>query len=169
MSRVGEVAAGRPLRSGCRARRRRCRGGDRPHDRPHGARRSGELSNILLVADLVAILCPALRNVARDVDRDALVAAIERIESMPSASGGRLTFRPGEHWGCRELREIEWRDGAWRVLSEYRPIDSWLASRRIEYPESADESRRAGRGTVGVTVTKSDEAGVGRRRGCRRD
>ena len=62
-----------------------------------------------------------------DVTRDSLVAAVERIDSLPSATGGRLTFRPGEHWGCRQLRQVEWRDRAWRVLSEYRPLDNWLA------------------------------------------
>jgi hypothetical protein len=61
------------------------------------------------------------------VQPESIVAAIEKIDSMPSASGGRLTYRPGEHWGCRELRPIEWRDGAWRVVSDYRPIDAWLA------------------------------------------
>jgi len=71
-------------------------------------------------------LAVALRDVDGAVDRDSLVAAIERIDAMPSASGGQLRFRAGEHWGCRELRRIEWRDRAWRVLSDYQPIDCWL-------------------------------------------
>jgi len=86
---------------------------------------SGELSNILLVADLVAVLCTALHNVDGDIGRESLVAGIEQIDAMPSASGGRLTFRPGEHWGCRELRQIEWREGLWRVVSDYQPIHTW--------------------------------------------
>jgi hypothetical protein len=54
----------------------------------------------------------------------ALVAAIEQIDSMPSASGGAITFRRREHWGCREMRAIEWRSGGWRAVSAYSPIAS---------------------------------------------
>ena len=87
-----------------------------------GRATSGELSNNLLVADLVAILCAALRAAAPDPTRDELVAAIEQIDSMPGASGGAITFRPREHWGCREMRAIEWRSGEWRSVSAYAPI-----------------------------------------------
>ncbi len=61
------------------------------------------------------------------------MSSIEAIESMPSASGGRLTFGPGEHWGCREMRAIEWRSGAWRVVSDYAPIVASLVV--IQYPQ----------------------------------
>jgi len=87
-----------------------------------GRASSGELSNILLVADLVAILCSALRTAAPDPTRDELVAAIEQIDAMPSASGGAITFREREHWGCREMRAVEWRSGGWRVVSDYAPV-----------------------------------------------
>jgi hypothetical protein len=126
MSRVGEVAAGRPFDA---TAERAVAAVESKTDRTiarSGRETSGELSNILLAADLVAVLCSALRSADGDIERDSIVAAIEQIESMPSASGGRLTFRPGEHWGCRELREIEWSHGAWRVASDYRPIATWL-------------------------------------------
>jgi hypothetical protein len=127
MSRVGEVASGRPFDAhGERAVATVEAATGRTIARS-GRDSSGELSNILLVADLVAILCAAVRDVDGIVDREQLITAIERIDAMPSATGGRLTYRPGEHWGCRELRRIEWRQGAWRVLSDYQPIDSWLA------------------------------------------
>jgi ABC-type branched-subunit amino acid transport system substrate-binding protein len=122
MSRIGEVAAGRPLEPVAEqavAAVERATG--RTFARA-GRATSGELSNILLVADLVAILCAALRAAAPDPTRDELVAAIEQIDSMPSASGGAITFRPHEHWGCREMRAIEWRSGGWRAVSTYTPI-----------------------------------------------
>jgi hypothetical protein len=128
MSRVGEVAAGRPLDATAERAVAAVESATGRTIARSGRDSSGELSNILLVADLVAVLCAGLRGIAGAVERDGLVAAIERIDGMPSASGGRLTYRPGEHWGCRELRLIEWQRGAWRVVSDYQPIDTWLAA-----------------------------------------
>ena len=127
MSRVGEVAAGRPLDVIADRAVTAVESATGRTIARSGRNSSGELSNILLVADLVAVLCTALRGIQGDVQPQSIVAAIEQIDSMPSASGGRLTYGPGEHWGCRELRPIEWRDGAWRVVSDYRPIGAWLA------------------------------------------
>lgn len=127
MSRVGEVAAGQsfdPVADRAVATVESAAG--RTIAR-WGRDSSGELSNVLLVADLVGIVCTALREIVGAVDRESFVAAVEEIDGMPSASGGRISFRPGEHWGCRELRRVEWRDRAWRVLSDYQPIESWLA------------------------------------------
>ena len=126
MSRVGEVAAGRPFDPYADRAVTAVEAATGRTIARTGRDSSGELSNILLVADLVAILCAGLRGIDGEVSRESLIAAIERIEWMPSATGGRLTFAPGEHWGCRELRRIEWRRGAWRVLSDYQPLDSWL-------------------------------------------
>jgi hypothetical protein len=122
MSRIGEVAAGRPLdpvaeQAVVTVERATGRSIDRS-----GRATSGELSNILLVADLVAIMCAALRTAGPDPTGSELVAAIERIDLMPSASCGAITFRAGEHWGCRQMRAVEWRSGAWRVISEYAPV-----------------------------------------------
>ncbi len=127
MSRVGEVAAGRPFDGYADRAVTTVEAATGRTIARTGRDSSGELSNILLVADLVAILCTALRDIGSEPSRESLIAAIERIDSMPSATGGRLTFGPGEHWGCRELRRIEWRDGAWRVLSDYQPLERWLA------------------------------------------
>lgn len=128
MSRVGEVAAGRPFDAYADRAVATVEAATGRTIARTGRDSSGELSNVLLVADLLAILCSALRHVDdRAPTREQLVTAIERIESMPSASGGSLTFRPGEHWGCRELRCIEWRKGAWRLLSDYQSLGSWLA------------------------------------------
>jgi hypothetical protein len=125
VSRVGEVAAGQPLDSTAERAVVAVESATGRAIARSGRESSGELSNILLVADLVAVLCTALRKLDRDIGRESLVAAIEQIDAVPSASGGRLTFRRGEHWGCRELRRIEWRDGLWRVVSDYQPIDTW--------------------------------------------
>ncbi len=122
MSRIGELAAGRPfdpVAEQAVAAVERATGASIART---GRESSGELSNILLVADLVAVLCSGCGRPARTSTRESLVARDRAIESMPSASGGRLTFGPGEHWGCREMRGIEWRSGAWRVVSDYAPI-----------------------------------------------
>ena len=124
MSRIGELAAGRPLDERAEEAIRvveQARGV--PISRS-GRESSGALSNILLVSDLVRILFIALRDLGGSVDRLGLVAALERIGNLPSASGGRITFGPGEHWGCREMREVVWREGAWRVVGDYAPIVS---------------------------------------------
>ena len=128
MSRVGEVAAGRALDAAAERAVTAVESATGRAIARSGRDSSGELSNILLVADLIAVLCTGLRGIEGDITRQSLVDAIERIEMMPSASGGRLTFLPGEHWGCRELRRVEWRDGAWRVASDYEPIERWLAA-----------------------------------------
>jgi hypothetical protein len=133
MSRVGEMAAGRPLDP---VAERAIAVVERATGRTiarSGRASSGEISNILLVRDLVAVLFSALRSVGSDPSRAAIVGAVEQIEAMPSACGGRLTFRPGEHWGCREMRGIEWGRGAWRVVSDYAPIVS--DDSLIEYPQ----------------------------------
>ena len=123
MSRVGEVAAGLPFdpvaeRAVAAVERTIGRTIERT-----GRDSSGELSNILMMADVVGVLVSGLRIAGSDgADPGALVAAIESISQMPSASGGRITYRAGEHWGCREMRQIEWRHGAWRVVGEYAPM-----------------------------------------------
>jgi len=122
MSRIGEVAASGGLEPVAEQALAAVERATRCSIARSGRATSGELSNILLVADLVAILCTALRAAAPDPTRGQLVAAIEQIDSMPSASGGAITFRPHEHWGCREMRAIEWRSGAWRAVSGYTPI-----------------------------------------------
>jgi hypothetical protein len=127
MSRVGEVAAGRPFDATAQRAVAAVESATRRTIARSGRDSSGELSNILLVADLVAVLSTALRGIEGDITRPSLVTAIERIDAMESASGGCLAFRSGEHWGCRELRQVEWRDGAWRVTSDYRRLESWLA------------------------------------------
>jgi hypothetical protein len=120
MSRVGEVAAGLAFdpvaeRAVAAVERRAGRTIART-----GRNSSGELSNILMIADVVGVLVSGLANVgSADVSRQALVRGIEAITQMASASGGTLTYRAGEHWGCRQMREIVWRDGAWRVVGGY--------------------------------------------------
>jgi hypothetical protein len=122
MSRVGEVAAGSrlaPIAADVLDRYARATGTSLE---PMGRGSSGALSNLLMVTDVVRVLFAGLRAAGGDVDRDSLVRAIETIEELPSASGGRITYRRGEHWGCREMREITWSEGAWRVVGEYAPM-----------------------------------------------
>jgi hypothetical protein len=120
MSRVGEVAAGLPFDPVAEAAVVAVEAATGRTIARAGRDSSGELSNVLIIADAVAVLIGGLRNVgAGGDDRAALVAGIETISQMASASGGRISYRPGEHWGCRQMREIVWRDGAWRVVGEY--------------------------------------------------
>ena len=115
MSRIGEVAAGGTLEPVAEQAVVAVERATRRSIARSGRATSGELSNILLVADLVAILCTALRAAAPDPSPDQLVAAIEQIDSMPSASGGAISFGEGRHWGCRQMRAVEWRSGGWRA------------------------------------------------------
>jgi hypothetical protein len=122
MSRVGEVAAGLPMAPAAADAIERYRSVTGVALEPTGRESSGALSNLLMATDLVSVLFAGLRAAGPGVDRGSLVRGIETIEAMPSASGGRLSYRAGEHWGCREMREIVWRSGAWRVVGEYAPM-----------------------------------------------
>lgn len=122
MSRVGEVAAGLQLAPAAAAALDRYEATTGTRLEPTGRESSGALSNLLMVTDVVAVLLAGLRAAGPAVDRESLVRGIETIDQMPSASGGRLSYRPGEHWGCREMREIVWRSGAWHVVGEYESM-----------------------------------------------
>jgi hypothetical protein len=123
MSRVGEVAAGRDLDPVAERAVRAVEQGTRRSILRTGRESSGELSNVLMISDVVRIMVSGLRAAgSAGADRIALTSAIERISQMPSASGGRISYRAGEHWGCRQMREIVWSEGAWRVVGEYGPI-----------------------------------------------
>ena len=87
-----------------------------------GRTSSGSVSNILLARDLTYLSIEALRQAGPQVDRAAFVASLQGLTNVPSASGGRISFGPGEHWGCREMREIVWTDQQWQVVGEYGPI-----------------------------------------------
>jgi hypothetical protein len=124
MNRVGENAAGRlldPLAEQTVADFERFTG--RTLERS-GRATSGELSNLLIARDLAALMLTGIRNAGREVTRESLVDGLERIEDLPSASGGRITFRRGEHWGFHEMRGVQWSavEGTWVVRSEYEPV-----------------------------------------------
>ena len=124
MNRVGEIAAGRPfdpLAEQSVADFERFTG--RTVERT-GRATSGELSNLLIARDLAALMLAGIRNAGHRVTRESLVDGLERIEDMPSASGGRVTFRRGEHWGFHEMRSVQWSaaEGTWAVRSEYEPV-----------------------------------------------
>ena len=122
MSRVGEAAAGRPVGESARLALDCVESATGTVLTPVGRVCSGAVSNVLMVADVVGVAFAGLRLAGPDADRAALVAALETITGRPSASGGTLSFGPGEHWGCRAMREIEWRQGAWRVVGDYEPV-----------------------------------------------
>jgi hypothetical protein len=124
MNRIGEIPAGRrldPLAERAIADVERFTGRRLART---GRDTSGEVSNILIVHDLAEVLMAGLRNAGPDVTRESLVAGLERIDAMPSASGGGITFRAGEHWGFREMRSVQWSaaSGTWAVRTEYEPV-----------------------------------------------
>lgn len=122
MTRVGELAAGRPLDADAEQAIRAVEDATGQQLPRRGRASSGAVSNVLLVADLVRILFTGLRDLGPAPTRLDLVESLQRITDLPSASGGRMTFRPNAQWGCREMREIVWRDGEWRVVGEYAPL-----------------------------------------------
>ncbi|HMG41354.1 MAG TPA: hypothetical protein VK611_08490 [Acidimicrobiales bacterium] len=124
LNRVGESAAGRALTP-------RTEQALADHEAATGRRldtsgraSSGELSNVLLTSDLVDLLLAALGHVDGATAADAVVAGFEAITDRPSASGGDITFAPGEHWGYRHGRTITWSAAAeaWQAQDEYRPL-----------------------------------------------
>lgn len=122
MSRVGEVAAGRALDPRARGALECVESATGVTLTPVGRACSGAVSNVLMVADLVEVLFLGLRRAGPEPDRVGLVRALESITDHASVSGGTLSFRPGEHWGCRAMREIEWRQGAWSVVGDYEAV-----------------------------------------------
>jgi ABC-type branched-subunit amino acid transport system substrate-binding protein len=116
MSRVGDVAAGRPLAAETdRALQAyvRCTGST--------AATSGEWSNLLITSDLVTLLVEGLRRAGPEPTRAALVAGLEQLTSVPMASGADVTFRSGEHWGFRAARTVRWDAdrGAWTAVTDF--------------------------------------------------
>lgn len=91
-----------------------------------GRASSGELSNLLLVADLVDLLLTAIGPAGSggDTSPAAVVAGFESITDRPAASGGAITFRPGEHWGFRTARAVRWsaENGAWLAQAPFSPL-----------------------------------------------
>lgn len=122
MSRVGEVAAGRPLDGLAADALAAVEAATGVALEPTGRASSGAMSNVLLVRDLVHLAIGALR--AGATDRAGFVGALERMRDVASATGGRISFGPGEHWGCREMREVVFRDGLWRAVGEYHLLTS---------------------------------------------
>lgn len=120
MSRVGELAGGRLLDQRADEAIAVVEAATGTALERAGRATSGVVSNILLVRDLVHLAIDALR-ISGD-DRAGFVRALERRRDVHSAVGGRLSFGPGEHWGCREMREIVFRDGRWRVVGDYQPM-----------------------------------------------
>jgi hypothetical protein len=88
---------------------------------PDAAVPGGERSNILITSDLVTLLVEGLRRAGPDPTRAALVAGLERLRSVPMASGADVTFRPGEHWGFRAARTARWDAdrGTWTAVSDF--------------------------------------------------
>lgn len=120
MTRVGELAAGIPLDPRADEAISAVEAASGVALDRTGRATSGVVSNILLVRDLTHLALEAMR-VAGD-DRDGFVDALERMRGVHSAAGGRLSFGPDEHWGCREMREVVFRGGRWRVVGDYQPV-----------------------------------------------
>jgi hypothetical protein len=90
-----------------------------------GRTTSGALSNILLTADLVSLLVRGMNLAPGPLDRKALVAGLESITELPSASTATLTYTANDHWGARHARPVRWSsaraagtvDGPWEPVA----------------------------------------------------
>jgi len=121
MSRVGDLAAGRPLSAETGAA---LEAYERWSGRPAATvatMTSGEWSNVLITSDLVTLLVEGLRCAGPDPEPAALVAGLEQLRSVPMASGADVTFGRGEHWGFRAARTIRWDAdrGAWTAVTDF--------------------------------------------------
>jgi ABC-type branched-subunit amino acid transport system substrate-binding protein len=121
MSRVGDIAAGRPLSTGTEravAAYERSTGLTVARVAPVA---SGEWSNLLITSDLVTLLVEGLERAGPDPTRTALVRGLEDLRSVPMASGADVTFRPGEHWGFRAARAVRWHASrcAWTAVTDF--------------------------------------------------
>jgi ABC-type branched-subunit amino acid transport system substrate-binding protein len=108
MSRVGDLAAGWPLAQPTER-------AVVAYERATGSAvervvpvRSGEWSNLLITADLVALLLAGLEAAGPDPTRAALVSGLEQVRTLPMASGADVSYGPGEHWGFRAARTVQW-------------------------------------------------------------
>jgi len=121
MSRVGDLAAGRPLGAETVAA---LEAYERWSGRPAATvatMTAGEWSNVLITSDLVTLLVEGLRTAGPDPSRASFVAGLEQLRSIPMASGADVTFRDGEHWGFRSARTIRWDAdrGAWTAVTDF--------------------------------------------------
>ncbi len=121
MSRVGDVAAARPLGAETARALEAYERWRAVPDASADAMPSGEWSNVLITSDLVTLLVEGLRCAGPDPERAALVAGLEQLCSVPMASGADVTFGRGEHWGFRAARTIRWDAdrGAWTAVTDF--------------------------------------------------
>lgn len=122
MTRVGELAAGRPLDAYADEAIGVVEAATQRELGRSGRDSSGTISNVLLVRDLARLSIEALRRAGPGVDRARFVESMHGFRDVASASGGRVSFGPDEHWGCREMREVVWTEGQWKVVGDYAPV-----------------------------------------------
>jgi hypothetical protein len=69
---------------------------------------SGEFQNLLWTCDMANVVLKGLQNAGNDVTAASFIAGLEKIQNMPSAGGGNVSFSATDHWGVHQLRPVKW-------------------------------------------------------------
>jgi hypothetical protein len=69
---------------------------------------SGEFQNLLWTCDMANVVLKGLQNAGNDVTAASFIAGLEKIQNMPSAGGGNVSFSSTDHWGVHQLRAVKW-------------------------------------------------------------
>lgn len=123
--RTGEVAAemslGNPTKD-CVADYEHFSGKEVGHESPENA----EYENLLMSCDLADVFYEGIRSAGRPLGHKTMIESLDQIREMSLARHGDLSFAPGQHWGVRNQRTIEWSQGCgcWRAHGQFRPFQS---------------------------------------------
>lgn len=123
--RVGEVAAGMTLpapATSCVANYERYSGKQVGHESPENA----EYENLLMSCDLAEVTLAGIQGAGRPLGHRTMIQGLDGIRGKRMARHGDLSYAPGQHWGTRNQRTIQWsRDcGCWNAHGKFRPFDT---------------------------------------------
>ncbi len=69
---------------------------------------SGEYQNLMETCDMANIVLKGLQNAGSNITTASFISGLEKIQNMPAASGGNISFSSTDHWGIHQLRQVKW-------------------------------------------------------------
>jgi hypothetical protein len=105
---VGEKAAGEPesaAEQACITNYNTFSGGN---IQPQSPDPSGEFQNLLWTCDMANVVLKGLQNAGSDVTAASFIAGLEKIQNLPTAGGGNVSYSSTDHWGVHQLRPVKW-------------------------------------------------------------